>query len=360
MEESTAILSRLFAGEPSAADLEALVRRLTAFASDAIVKLLEERSAPFVRSELETQIRADVVSIVTTKARDTDADVRRELISVLPITHPELVLPAGFDEVRYAAPEILDPTLSDSVAGLREEWYQEMDRGGAGLGIILTGRTQYRSRDGVWHDIAGIYDRLMPPQEEPGEGEQRKREEWFLLFQENWTRLLSQQAAAPDAAVVLPSLILPTLEDSPLHVASRSLLHEIAAAQLSLHAVHWRQLEELVAELLRDMGLSVTVTPRTGDGGRDVIARGELIPGEPTVLAVEVKHRDVVPVSELRAALWANRNFPALLFVTSGRFSAGVYRERVVDANRLRLFLKDGVALHQWIDRYSRRHALRS
>jgi hypothetical protein len=119
--------------------------------------------------------------------------------------------------------------------------------------------------------------------------------------------------------------------------------------KLSFESLSWRQMEELVAELLKLQGMDVTVTPSQKDGGRDIIARGELIPGEPTIFAVEVKQKPVVGIHDVRAALYANRNMPALLIATSGRFSAGVIKESRISDNRYRLFLKDGVALKQWM-----------
>jgi len=126
--------------------------------------------------------------------------------------------------------------------------------------------------------------------------------------------------------ITMPSLYLPTsIGETALHAGTRAILEKLGQQRLSLRDLHWRVLEEIVAELLHDLGLRVAITERSNDGGRDVIAKGELVPGEPTVLAVEVKHRAVVRLDEVRAALWANRHFPALLFVTSGRFTGGVF-----------------------------------
>jgi hypothetical protein len=62
-------------------------------------------------------------------------------------------------------------------------------------------------------------------------------------------------------------------------------------------------------------------------------------------MAVEVKHRRVVDRPEVQLALYQNRAYPALLFVTSGRFTAGVFQEKGREENRFRLFLKDGFAV---------------
>ena len=72
-------------------------------------------------------------------------------------------------------------------------------------------------------------------------------------------------------------------------------------------------------------------------------------------MAIEVKQMDVVPISEVRDALWANRCFPALLIATVGRFSAGIVRESKQQDTRLRPILKDSASLSQWLDAYGRR-----
>lgn len=122
---------------------------------------------------------------------------------------------------------------------------------------------------------------------------------------------------------------------------------------MRLASISWKQLEEIVAELLRSNGLEVEVQRHSPQGGRDIIARGELIPGyDPVTLAIEVKHKKVVYRPEVQMALWQNRMFPALLFVTSGRFSAGVLREKNLPENHLRLILKDGITLWDMIQAY--------
>ncbi len=131
-----------------------------------------------------------------------------------------------------------------------------------------------------------------------------------------------------------------------------ALLQAIQTQKRDLRDIPWRHLEEIVAELLRSRGLEVFVTPRTHDGGRDIVARGELILGEPTLLAVEVKQKTVVSIEDVQRALRANEDFPALLVATAGRFSGGVIKEKARHRNQLRLLLKDGIALTQWIGMY--------
>jgi len=272
------------------------------------------------------------------------------------ISHPELFLSAGFEEVRYGAPFVEDPTISDSARGFIDEMLLEAGVRGldADVALALMKGTQYRTENGMWHDMEGVFDRIVPPIV-PNWTEVGGFDEWARFLSDSWVSLI-QRNNRDRSVVTLPSLSSVThLHQCELRDTTTTLVERMRQNDVALERLHWRDLEELVAELLRSMGMKVSVTPGSRDGGRDVIARGELIPGEPTVLAVEVKHRPVVKLPDLRNSLWANKQFPALLFVTSGRFSAGVYREKRLGDNALRLYLKDGCALNQWISAYARR-----
>ncbi len=284
------------------------------------------------------------------------------IMNLVPV-FPELVFPLGYDEVRISSTSLSDPTISESAQGLLLEMESEYSRIDAIPSFLreaffrMYRSVHYRSPNGAWHTIEGLLDSLLPLQEEPGKGESRPVEEWETILKDSWLQKYKRSVEDAHNTLSLPALSLPVSHgDSPLHIATKSVLSELNKSKMPLVNVHWRTLEEIVAELLYDLGMEVQLTERSWDGGRDVIARGELIPGEPTILAVEVKHREVVPISEVRQALWANRHFPALLFVTSGRFSAGIYRERETNECMLRLYLKDGCGLEQWISQYVNRN----
>jgi hypothetical protein len=172
----------------------------------------------------------------------------------------------------------------------------------------------------------------------------------------DWLEILTQLYEKPDdkRRVFWPATLwTPRIQSEQKTLLAESvgcLIDAVYVEQKELRDIPWRQLEEMVAELLRSRGLQIHVTPRSGDGGRDIIARGELIPGEPMLLAVEVKQKPVVGIADVRNALWANKDFGAVMIATAGRFSGGVIQEK--ERNQLRLFLKDGVALTQWINAY--------
>jgi len=138
-----------------------------------------------------------------------------------------------------------------------------------------------------------------------------------------------------------------------LQSSAVAILEALKKERIELKTVSWRSLEEIVAEILRSSGMEIYRVEETPQGGRDIIARGDLIPGvEPITLAVEIKHKALVDRPEVQQILAQNRIFPAVMIVTSGTFSSGVIKEASQPENRLRLFLKDGVALHELIRRY--------
>lgn len=130
-------------------------------------------------------------------------------------------------------------------------------------------------------------------------------------------------------------------------------IKKIQKNEISLTDINPFEFEDIIAELLINSGLQIHKTPRTRDGGRDIVARGEIVPGFPILMAVEVKKKNTVNIDDVRNALYANRNYPKIMIVTSGRFSAGVYRCKRTEENIFRLDLKDGIAVSQLIHGYN-------
>jgi HJR/Mrr/RecB family endonuclease len=120
----------------------------------------------------------------------------------------------------------------------------------------------------------------------------------------------------------------------------------------SLEDINPYEFEDIVAELLENIGFQIYKTPKSRDGGRDLIARGEMAPGFPINIAVEVKKKKKVPIKDIRDTLYANRNYPKIMVVTTGTFSAGVYKCQKSEENLYRLDLKDGIAVSQLIQGY--------
>jgi hypothetical protein len=134
-------------------------------------------------------------------------------------------------------------------------------------------------------------------------------------------------------------------------VASQAIA-TLQAGSISLYDISWMEFEDIIAELLTNAGFKILRTRRTHDGGRDLIASGELFPGQQAKLAIEITHRRVVGVDKLSMALYRNRYYPLLMLVTSGRFSSGVVQEARKPENSMRLVLRDGSSVREWIDAY--------
>jgi hypothetical protein len=272
---------------------------------------------------------------------------------------PHLLLPLGFDESRA----LIEPSYGEYLLDdeERSEWIERgieetkaikqrygLERPSFEFGIEYIFRA---SDSGLWNWFVGL----------EGDELRFRGSRGNASFSAN--RLvdhLNRVVASPDNSS--RTLWLPRYWTMGVQEGSRISLGEsvsevmaaIANEKKQLRELKPRTLEEIVAELLRRRGMEIFLTPETRDGGRDIIARGELIPGEPLTIAVEVKHKKVVGVEDIHSALWANRDFPAVMLATSGRFSAGVLREKRLEQNHLRLVLKDGVALSQWIRAYAR------
>ena len=155
---------------------------------------------------------------------------------------------------------------------------------------------------------------------------------------------------------VSPRLWTPSQQASQkLHLqrAATTLIEGLKTNKISLQEVTWQEFEEIVAEVLRSLGLEIHLVKENPQGGRDIIARASLIPGaDLCTIAVEVKHRNVVDRPIIEQAIHQNKHFPALMLVTSGQFTAGVVREAAKPENRMRVTLKDGIAIRDMIRKY--------
>ncbi len=65
---------------------------------------------------------------------------------------------------------------------------------------------------------------------------------------------------------------LVTLAEPLIITANQSIIDNLRKHPKDIYALSPRQYEELVAELLKDMGYDVELTPATRDGGKDILA----------------------------------------------------------------------------------------
>ena len=131
------------------------------------------------------------------------------------------------------------------------------------------------------------------------------------------------------------------------------ILEELDRNPEYLFKLNWRELEELIAGAYKREGWpEVILTPRSGDGGRDVIATR---PGFGAVrIYDQVKRYSPgrhVTAEEVRAVLgvlYRDQNVSKAIVTTTARFAPGVERESEAFMP-YRVGLKDGPALAAWL-----------
>ena len=74
-----------------------------------------------------------------------------------------------------------------------------------------------------------------------------------------------------------------------IKTASKAFIEAIAKNPKALDSLEWRDLERLLAETFEGIGFSVTLTPSSKDGGKDIIIQHEM-EGKIKSYIVEVKH----------------------------------------------------------------------
>jgi hypothetical protein len=298
----------------------------------------------FVKAAIEKE-RALVEELTRVDERgEDDSHIPEAHLPAFFGTYPHLMLALDFDE--YVVLEAPDKWRSDSSLMVASEYGVDI------TALVYRIESIYReTSSGAWYIFDGL---TWPGSQTPLDGLHFLGPTRTRVFEvEQWLDQLAKFVEQPDSktrTLWLPGRWTPTSQKDRRSVLKETVDPVISALQGSgrnLRDLHWRELEEVVAELLADRGLEIDVTPRTRDGGRDIVARGELVPGEPMQIAIEVKQKAVVGLEDVQRALYANSAYPALMLATAGTFSAGVVRER--EANSMRLFLKDGMALRQWL-----------
>jgi len=122
-----------------------------------------------------------------------------------------------------------------------------------------------------------------------------------------------------------------------------------------LFRIPWRKLEEIIAGAYDRAGWpEVILTPRSGDGGRDVIATR---PGVGSIRIVDqvkaYKPGRPVKADEVRSILGvldADSNVSKGVITTTSRFAPGIlYDSGITKFVPYRLELKDGAQLRRWL-----------
>lgn len=120
----------------------------------------------------------------------------------------------------------------------------------------------------------------------------------------------------------------------------------------------WRLFEEIVAEIFTRFGFEVSLTKKTNDGGKDIIALRKESGGVVERLLIECKHWkdkiDVKPVRNLVGVAVTQDELPTgVILATTSEFNEGAKRIQVNPNILIKLDLKDYNDVLQWIGDYN-------
>jgi restriction system protein len=169
-------------------------------------------------------------------------------------------------------------------------------------------------------------------------------------------RLLRGEIYDLNRQIILPEKKLITDLKPRIILANEALVERIKRHPASIYDLPPRKFEELVAELLADLGYEVQLTPATRDGGKDILAYMTTPHGKLLCLVEAKKYRRDRPVGvELVRQLYGtltDADASSAMLVTTSSFSsdAKAFEQR----HRYKLALRDYGNVVQWIEGYKK------
>lgn len=156
--------------------------------------------------------------------------------------------------------------------------------------------------------------------------------------------------------LILPEQQLIKEVKPKLMLANDALVERLQRQPGSIYDLPHRKFEELLADLLTDLGYEVELTPTTRDGGKDILAQMTTPHGKLLCLVEAKKYRADRPVGvELVRQLYGtliDADATSAMLVTTSYFSPGArtFQQR----HQYKLSLRDYGNVVQWIDEYKK------
>lgn len=171
------------------------------------------------------------------------------------------------------------------------------------------------------------------------------------------SRLLAQPLYEVPNTDAVPSSSIVTTVGPRIVTATESLVHQLKKQPDAVFDLPPRKFEELLAELLADMGWRVELTPATRDGGKDLLAYLDTDVGEILCLVEAKKHRRdrKVGIDLVRTLYGTLCDYQAnsAMLVTTSSFTPDA--KEFQKKHQYQLSLKDYVNVVDWIKRYKAR-----
>ena len=171
-------------------------------------------------------------------------------------------------------------------------------------------------------------------------------------------RFLKGELYSLNHDLILPEKELIEVVKPKIISTNISFIERLKKSPQAIYDLSPRQYEELLADLLEDMGYEIELTPATRDGGKDIMAYMNTAHGKILCLVEAKRYRadrtvGVGLVRELFGTL-ADANATSAMLVTTSSFSpdAKAFQRR----HEYKLALRDYGNVVSWIDRYRGRH----
>lgn len=167
-----------------------------------------------------------------------------------------------------------------------------------------------------------------------------------MQLQGDWNDLLFK---LPSSEKQIVEIVAPTIV-----VANEAMIERLKKAPQDLHKISPRKFEELIADLVQDMGWEIELTPQSKDGGKDILAFLKTDLGKLLCL-IEAKHYDPrrpVQVGLVRQlyGTFVDHGANSAMLVTSSTFTKGAREFQA--KHEYQLSLREYGDVVNWIRNY--------
>lgn len=157
--------------------------------------------------------------------------------------------------------------------------------------------------------------------------------------------------------IVVPEREIISVARPQVVIVENKLIEKLKREPQSIYQLKPREFEVVLADLLDDMGYAVTLTPASGDGGKDIIAEMDTEIGKIMCLVEAKKYRADRKIGvELVRTLYGticHHNATSGMLVTTSSFTAGA--KSFQQDHQYQIALRDFTDVANWISNHGNR-----